>query len=413
MPKTIAIDNSAILYLSLIRKNHTNVYRFTMTLTEEISPGILQEAADRIYPRFPTIIAGFRPRFFQYDMVPAPSAPRVQRDPGCLLTMSREEIHRCAYRILYDGCDVSIEAFHALTDGYGAIASFTTLVAEYLRIKHGVEIPVELTLRDLDSQPQTHELSDAYLEHYEGDPLHLPSRYAYQLPGKVNENWNVLTTARDYSIRDILDAAHRHKVSATALLSGVMATSIMELQQRHVSPGKEKPVRIMVPVDLRRMFSSSTLRNFILYALPTMEPGDHKRPFSELLHSFHQQLQQQIQPKRMAAIMAYNVKAQLSLLFRLVPRVIKCTVMRIAYRYFGESNSCITLTNLGNVVLPDAMIPYVKNIEVILTPRARSPYNCAIISYAGAMRFNISRFCKEPELEEIFFRNLDQVLQNV
>lgn len=411
MPKTIAIDNSAILYLSLIRKNHTNVYRFTMTMTEDVCPKALQRAVENVYRRFPTIIAGFYPGFFQYEQFPVQSAPVVKPDPGCLITMSRQEIHNCAYRVFYKGTEISIEAFHALTDGYGAIASFTTLVAEYLRLKYGVEIPVELTLRDLEEMPADHETSDAYLQHYEGDPLHLPSRYAYQLPGKTRENWDVLTTVRDYSIRDILDAAHRHNVSATALLSGIMASAIMELQQRHVTPGKEKPVRIMIPVDLRRMFSSTTLRNFILYALPTMEPGDHKRSFSELLHSFQSQLQQQVQPKRMAAIMAYNVKTQLSWFFRFIPRAIKCTAMRLAYRYFGESNSCITLTNLGNVVLPETMAPYVKNIEVILTPRAGSPYNCAILSYGGVMRFNLSRFCKEPELDEIFFRKLDQAIR--
>lgn len=411
MPKTIAIDNSAILYLSLMRKNHTNVYRFTMTMTEEVCPDTLQKAVQNVYRRFPSIIAGFRPKFFQYEMTPAQTVPVVQADPGCLITMSREEIERCAYRVIYRAKEISIEAFHALTDGYGAIASFTTLVAEYLRLKHGIEIPAELTVRDLQEQPADFELSDAYLEHYGDKPLHLPSRYAYQLPGKTKDNWDVLTTARDYSIRDILDAAHRHEVSATALLSGIMASAIMELQQRHVAPGREKPVRIMIPVDLRRMFSSRTLRNFILYALPTMEPHEHKLPFSQLLRSFHAQLQQQVEPKRMASIMAYNVKTQLSWLFRHIPRAVKCTAMRIAYRYFGESNSCITLTNLGNVVLPKAMEPFVKRFDVILTPRAGSPYNCAIISYNGAMRFNISRFCAEPELEEIFFRKLDQVLQ--
>lgn len=411
MQKTIAIDQSSILYLSLMRKNHTNVYRFTMTMTEEICPEILQEAVNRVYRRFPTIIAGFRPGFFQYEMIPAQSAPVVQPDPGCLITMPIRDIHRCAYRVFYKANEISIEAFHALTDGYGAIASFTTLVAEYLRLKYGVEIPVELTVRDLNEAPAPHEINDAYLEHYGDNPLHLPIRYAYQLPGKEKDDWDVQTTVRDYSIRKILDAAHRHEVSATALLSGIMASAIMELQQRHVRPGKEKPVRIMIPVDLRRMFHSTTLRNFILYALPTMEPNDHKRPLTELLRSFHTQLQQQVEPKRMAAIMAYNVKTQLSWLFRFIPRAIKCTAMRIAYRYFGESNSCITLTNLGNVVLPEAMAAYVKSIDVILTPRAGSPYNCAIISYGGAMRFNISRFCKEPELEEIFFRKLDQAVQ--
>ena len=413
MPKAIAIDNSAILYLSLIRKNHTNTYRFTMTLTEDVVPEILQDAVDHVYRRFPTIFAGFRPGFFQYEQFPAACAPIVQPDPGCLHTMSLQEIHSCAYRVFYNANQISIEAFHALTDGYGAIASFTTLVAEYLRLKHGIEIPSELTLRDLEEAPADHETRDAYLQHYQGDPLHLPSRYAYQLPGKTRDNWNVMTTVRDYSIRDILDAAHRHSVSTTTLLSGIMAASIMELQQRHVAPGKEKPVRVMIPVDLRRMFSSSTLRNFILYALPTMEPGDEKLPIRELLHRFQDQMKEQLNPKRMASIMAYNVRTQAHVLFRCIPMGLKCAIMRLAYKFFGESNSSITLTNLGNVTLPAEMAPHVQSMQCILTPRAGSPYNCAVIALNGRLTITFSRFCRQPELEAVFFAKLDEALAAV
>ena len=72
---TYAIDNSAILYLALMRRTHTNVYRFAMTLKHDVDPVLLQQAVDHIYKRFPTIIAGFRPGFFQYTMVPAATAP--------------------------------------------------------------------------------------------------------------------------------------------------------------------------------------------------------------------------------------------------------------------------------------------------------------------------------------------------
>lgn len=405
------IDHSAILYLSLIRRNHTNVYRFTMTMTEDVCPESLQEAVDRVYHRFPTIIAGFHPGFFHYTMVPAEVPPQVQPDPGCLLTMTPEELRRCAYRVLYCGKDISIEAFHALTDGYGAVASFTTLVSEYLRIRYGADIPVAQTLRDVHDEPADHELVDDYTTHQAGTPLHLPSRYAYQLPNDPDPQWNVLTTTRSYATQDILDAARRYGVSATSLFSAVMASAIMEIQQRHKTPAQVKPVRIMVPVDLRRMFSSTTLRNFILYALPTMEASESHLPLDELLKRFHRQMHDQVERKRMAAIMAYNVRTQLAWYFQAFPRALKCSIMRLAYRFFGESNSCITLTNLGNLRLPEEMSKYVENVEVILTPRARSPYNCAIISYGGLLSVNISRFCREPELEEVFFRKLDNALK--
>ena len=67
--KTYAVDNSALLYLALMRKRHTNTYRFSVTMTEEVDPDILQQAMERVYRRFPTIIAGFRREFFRFRVV--------------------------------------------------------------------------------------------------------------------------------------------------------------------------------------------------------------------------------------------------------------------------------------------------------------------------------------------------------
>jgi len=405
-----AIDNASILYLSLMRKDHTNTFRFTMTLRDAVCPETLQTAVDRIYRRFPTVIAGFYPGFFHYLQVPAKAPPLVQPDPGCLVTMRREEIHSCAYRVYYAGNTVSIEAFHALTDGYGAIASFTTLMAEYLRLKYGVHIPVSNTLVDIGQSPMLNELEDAYLNYENGTPLHLPSRYAYQLPGGCGNRDAVRIESLQVPTAKILDAAHRHGVSITTLISSIMASSVMEIQQRH-SDGRTRPVRIMVPVDLRRMFPSQTLRNFILYALPTLEPQDRNQSLPELLRSFSRQIQTQTERRQLSSIMSYNVRTQRAWYFQIIPLAIKCAVMRLAYRFFGESNSSVTVTNLGNVHLPEEMMEFVRHMDVTLTPRVRSPYNCAILSYNGILSINVSRFPQNTELEDLFFRKLQLVMQ--
>ncbi len=410
MTKEFAIDNASILFLALMRPTHTNVFRFSMTLKEDIAPEMLQTAVDRVYKRFPTIIAGFRPGFFHYTQFPAKQPPQVQQDTGCLITMPLVEIHKCAYRVLYSGKTISIEVFHALTDGYGAIASFTTLVAEYLRIRHGIHIPVEKTLRDIAADPEEAELSDDFIANQEGKPLLVPSRYAYQLPSDPDRNWQVSTTAHVYPTQDILDAAHRYGVSATTLISTVMASSIMEIQQTHQTLDKSKPVRIMVPVDLRRIFSSHTLRNFVLYTLPTMEPQDRDMPIGSLMQKFHHQIRSQMDKKRLASIMAYNVRTQLNLFFRFIPRVLKFAIMRIGYQFFGGTNSSITVTNLGNLKLPGEMEKYVEHVEVIMTPRASSPYGCSIISYRDLLSINISTFCKESELDDVFAKNMEKVM---
>lgn len=379
------IDNASILYLSLMRKDHCNSYRFSMTLTESVSPEIMQTAVNNIYRRFPSVIAGFQPDFFQYFQVSAKEPPKVQPDPGCLITMSREEIRSCAFRVYYRDKTVSIEAFHALADGYGAIACFTTIMAEYLRLKHSILIPIAETLLDPEQDPTLSEIEDSYLKYQQGKPLHLPSS-------------------------TLLAASRAHGVSVTTLISTVMAASVMEIQKKQENTSQLRPVRIMVPVDLRRMFPSRSLRNFILYVLPTMEPEDNEKDLPALLRSFGKQMTSQLSKDQLASIMAYNVKTQNSWYFRMIPMSVKLALMRLAYRFFGESNNTITVTNLGNVRLPEEMQPHVESFDVTLTPRVRSPYNCAILSYDGQLSIRISRFPKESELEEIFVRNLNSLL---
>lgn len=404
---TYSIDNSALLYLALMRRRHTNTYRFTITMRHEVDPGILQQAMERIYRRFPTVIAGFRREFFHYRVIPVTSAPLVLPDPGVLIPMSRKEIESCACRIFYREREISCEVFHAAADGYGALASFTTLIAEYLRLRHGAQIPVCSTLHHVDEAPMAHELEDSYLTHQDGPPLHLPSRYAYQLPGAYTDP-RVYTCSRLYHTDTILAASRKHGVSMTSLLSAILASSIMEIQNRNST--MRRPVRIMVPVDLRKLFHSKTLRNFILYALPTMEPGDEALPLRELLHRFHTQLREQLDSRRMASIMAYNVRCQTSFFFRIIPLGIKCALLRLIYRFFGESNSSITLTNLGSLQLPEEMASQLETIRCTLTPRAGSPYNCAVIALNGRLAITFSRFCRQSELESIFFAKLDEIL---
>ena len=119
--KKFAIDNSAILYLALIRKHHTNIFRFTVSLTEAVEPELLQIALNRTYQRFPTIFAGFKSGFFQYTQVPSATPPKVAPDPGLLINMTRKEIAQCACRVYYCDKQIIIEGFHALTDGYGMV----------------------------------------------------------------------------------------------------------------------------------------------------------------------------------------------------------------------------------------------------------------------------------------------------
>jgi hypothetical protein len=44
----MAVDSVSILFLSLLRKEHTNVFRFSMELTDRVCPETLQQAAEQL-----------------------------------------------------------------------------------------------------------------------------------------------------------------------------------------------------------------------------------------------------------------------------------------------------------------------------------------------------------------------------
>ena len=76
--KTYRLDNSAIIHLATIRKNHSNTFRLTMTLKEKISTVMLQNAVHNITPRFPTIVAEIKKRLFDYFIEPVDTIPKFQ-----------------------------------------------------------------------------------------------------------------------------------------------------------------------------------------------------------------------------------------------------------------------------------------------------------------------------------------------
>jgi len=88
---------------------------------------------------------------------------------------------------------------------------------------------------------------------------------------------------------------------------------------------------------------------------------------------------------------------------RLVPLPIKNAVMKAVFDSVGERKSCLTLSNLGRVIIPESMAGYISRFDFILGVQAAAPYNCGMLSYRETIYINFIRNIKEAELERHFF----------
>lgn len=408
------LDNSAIIHLAALRKNHTNSFRIKASMKEYVCAETLQKALNNITFRFPTIIAGIHKGFWNYKIVPVKNPPLIIKDENCLAPTTKAEIKKCAFRVLYRENSISAEFFHSMTDGYGGMVVINTLIAEYLRLKLNAIIPHTEMVLDTKANSTDGEKIDDYFT-YAGDKKgRLEVKKSYQLPNEKVDEYKVLTSTQFYPIDKVQNVAHHYNVSITTVLSAVMIESVNEIRNRHLSDKYcNKPIQIMIPVNLRNIFPSQSLRNFSLFGLIYSESKDIKQNFNDLLHNIQSQLSEQTSREYMSAKMATHTKAECFPLYRILPLPVKWLILHIAHILFGESNSCISLSNLGVISLPEEMKEYVETMDFILSPRIKSPYNCGIVSFDGILSISFSRRCAMPELETVFFDRLESLLKSI
>lgn len=400
------LDSSAIIHLAAMKKGYTNSFRLCVELSDAICPQMLQAAVDIVVPQFPTIAAGIRRGLFQYTVVPVTEPPKVCLEQEYLADMSASMIKRCALRILYCDNRIAVEIFHSLTDGYGGLMFFNTLIAEYLYQCGLISKSTVESLHCTDGM-EAEATADDYVTYAGTNTEPLNHQKVYKLPVTSDPNQKITITTQIYNTQELIAAAHYFGVSLTVFLTAVMAEAIFEMQKDYPdTKAQEQPLQIMIPVNLRKKFASKSLRNFSLYALPCITPFQGQSHFDELIASIAVQLKKQFSKEHLMALMTTSVKLQKKQFLRFVPLHIKIFFLRIGFYFCGERNSCLTLSNLGEVTYPPEMKQYIQQVDFSLTPRRNAPYNCGMVSYNGKLAVNFTQKNSNKTLEWYFSKCL-------
>lgn len=401
------LDTAALIFPAIARLDWCNAFRVSATLDEDIDPVLLQQATDSLRRRFPSFFVTLHQGFFWCYLEESDRQVRVREDYAYPLTfMSSRELKQNCMRVLYYRNRIAVEFFHSLTDGRGGCVFLCSLTARYLELKYGIRIPREGMVRDPESAPPPEELEDSFFRNAAATAAGRKEEASFRLHGtKEAEGFKHLTTGI-VETAALLDAAHAYGVSVTALLAGVMAKSIMEIQTLERQGRRQRPVKITLPVDLRRLYGSETLRNFSLVLNVGADPRYGDYSLEELCRVIWHQIGAGATRQNMAGMIAANVQPQQSILLRLAPAFVKHAVMDFVYRNSGESGGSLNISNLGNVRLPEPMQAYVQRMEFIIGPQRSYPNNCSVLSCGGRTYINMIRNIRESELERRFFSKL-------
>ncbi len=402
------LDLSAIVYPTLQRRDFSSVYRLSVLLKEEVQPDVLQQALDMTLPRFPTYKAAIRKglfwRYLEPNDRPGPFVQKDVRNP--CQPMYFKANNRYLVRVYYFRNRIALEAHHSLGDGTGGMCVLMTLTATYLRLL-GVEgIENEGFVLDIHGMPKEEELEDAYMRYANAKvcPPRMEER-SYRVRGTAEPFYTLNIIDGIMSVSEVMTAAKRYGATITEYLNAVLLQALLTKQEQdhrvHL-----RPVKIAMPVNLRRFFPSVTLRNFITMIFPGVDPRLGDYTFEEIVIQVRNYMRYYLNEKLLRGDITTNANTQRNPFIRIVPLFVKDFVVRLFYTKVQDRNSSAGLTNMGKMNVPEGMKDYIERFDIYMGQPFSRRTNCAIISFGDTLTVNFASSIVETDVERYFFRRL-------
>jgi NRPS condensation-like uncharacterized protein len=407
----IKLDNAAKIFPAASSRKWMDVFRLSAEMHEPIDKEVLYQALQRTLKRMPSFSTRLRKGLFWYYLEHIDDCPDIEEDSAFpCKNIDFKKNRGFMFRALYHKNRIALEIFHVLADGTGGLIFLKTLVAEYTELKYGVKIPRDNTILDCSVPPDKSEYEDSYLTHSKNIGRFPRGQNAYTIRGTYEPPGLMHVTTGLLSVEKISLAAKEYNVSITEFLAGILILAIAKIQRQDSNRRlRNKPIKVCIPIDLRKHFPSNTLRNFASYIHVGIEPKYGEYTLEETLQTIHNYLALENTKKLLNAKMSSNVNAEKNKFLRAAPLILKNPALKIAYRMKGDRQSSTILSNLGRAGFPKEMHPYLSRVDLMLGRQWQNRVALAVISYEDKLVLNFTRSIKESYIERNFFSSLVQM----
>ncbi len=408
IPYKLQLDNAANIYPASMTKRYSSLYRISVTLRDTVDETILQTALNHVSERIPTFRCTLARGMFWWYLRQTGRSPRVRplkplhrfrlADQGGLL-----------YRVSADGRRIVLDVFHALTDGNGAMTFLLTLTGEYLRLRYGIQIGWSGQVLNPEDRPDFREWEDSFKTVFTGRRGQLEKNVdAYHIKGRALGNDGLIDSCLEMPREAVRVACRKFDCSTTELFTSLMLYSLQELYLNDPK-AKHSALKVSVPVNLRPIYRSRTLRNFASYVNIGFDAAYGERSLRRIVshvkaQKAHDLLTENLEPK-----IAANVHLEEKLLVRCLPLSVKHPIIDIINLLHGDRYYSQTLSNLGEIKVPQQMQPYIEFVDFVLGRQRGNSGACTCTVFGDKVHFHLSRKIVDDRFEQIFIRLLGEI----
>lgn len=400
-----SLDNAAKLFSAASSPKDTRVFRFYCELKEEVKEEILQEALNQTIQKYPVFLSVMRKGLFWHYLEKSELRPVVREEykEPCSSLYVRDK-KTLLFEVTYYKKRINFEVFHALTDGTGATEFLRELVKNYLYLIHEEDLePVELSNQYLTVKDQE---DDSFSRYYDPDfPRKKKKKKkirAVQIKkgGKGYEELQI--NEASMSVKELLGIAREKKVSMSVLLTAAFICAIHEEMSRMQ---EKKPVILMVPVNLRKIFPSDSMLNFFGYIEPGYQFGGGKDSFEDVLEAVKLYFQENLSKEHMAGRMNELIAIEKHKILKWAPLELKNRCIRAGAK-MAEQEVTAVLSNMSVVKMPEDYAQYIEKFGVYTSTNRTE---LCICSFQDTLSLGFTSRYDSTNIQRNFYRILKEL----
>ena len=397
------LDNAAKLYSAASNKKDTRVFRFYCELKEEVEPALLQKALDQTMETFPMFLMVLRKGLFWHYLEPCNLHPIVKeeyKEPCSRLYIKDKK--NLLFEVTYYKKRINFEVFHVLTDGTGATEFLKELATNYLYLAHKEEGLEQISMLPEDMTVQDQE-DDSFLKYYSKEQRRPKEKkiHAFQIRKKKKDGQHLHVHESVVLVQDVLRRSRELGVSMTVFLTAVY---LMAIHEEMSKMQEKRPVVLMVPVNLRKFFPSTSMLNFFNWIEPGYDFTKQDNSFEAILEYTKEFFKEQLTKEKMSAHISELLALELHPILRLAPLELKNLCIHAGAK-FSEKNVTAIFSNMSVVKMPESYVPYIERFGVYTnTPKLE----LCLCSFQDKLSFAFTSRYDTENIERNFYRMLKE-----
>lgn len=396
------LDNSAKIFPICSSKKYSSVFRLSVVLKEKINPDTLKEAVDLVLINLPSFKVKLKKGAFWYYFEDnnKPVVIEQENDYPCKYIDS-ETNNDYLFKVTYWENKINIDIFHSLTDGNSGIVFLREIVYTYIELVHKDDFNKNLRTE----RKVSNNTDDEYLKNYDKKSKRPDSgKKAYILKNKL-----LLLNGRgvihvNINLEQLKNRAKDKGVTITQFLTTTLIYSIYNSNYKK-NNGK-KPIKICVPVDLRKYFKTEAANNFFSYITIQADMNQPKlQDFDGLLHFVKQDFERLLTKEEISKTMSANVKLGNNPIIKSIPLFLKLAIVKLSYLEIRRYTTT-TLSNIGRIGIIGEYQKYIDKFLMLIAPESIEKMKCSACSFENNLVFTFTSLMQNTEIEQEFCKKL-------